>query len=403
VSARALAWPEGRPRVLVSDCWPTNAGDAAIALATDGLVRRLAPGAAVVHAAYHADQAAALYPELRWAEPLESLVGTRWAGPAPGLAVSGPAFVAGADLVISQGGGFLHEAYQPWARIDALARAADAGVPLVIFGQTIGDLRLAFARRAMAGLLRSARLVIVRDPSSRLHVLSLGADPDRVMLGTDAALALAEPPAPGGARPAGPVDVVLGGEPLPASPRARGPLASALLAAVACRLPGERLRVWSSVQGDDATVAAAVAALPREARGRVDMVAGHVDARRMAALAGGGAAMAAMRFHPALLAAAQGVPTVVLLDDAKADALTGFGPGVAVVRGARPADAERAAALIRDVRVAEVGPGPRERLAAMDAALAGVLAGLPAGIVKDPAQAHAGGRERVRTEPATPR
>jgi polysaccharide pyruvyl transferase WcaK-like protein len=366
--------------VLVSDCWPTNAGDAAIALAIDGLVRRLAPGAAVVHAAYDEDHAAAWYPDLRWAPPLESLVGTRWAGPAPGLESPGPAFVAGADVVISQGGGFLHDAYEPWARIDALARAADTGAPVVIYGQTIGDMRLAFARRALAGLLRSARLVVVRDPSSRLHVLSLGADPDRVLLGTDAALGLVPPPASGGARRAGPVDVVLGGEPISGSPRARGSLASALLAAAARRLPGERLRVWSSVQGitgragDDVTVAAAVAALPREARGRVDVVAGHVDARRMAALAGGGAAMVAMRFHPALLAAAQGVPTVLLLDDAKADALSGFGPAVAVVRGARPADADRAAALIPDLRAAEVGRGPRDRLAAMEAALADVLA-----------------------------
>jgi polysaccharide pyruvyl transferase WcaK-like protein len=382
--AAAPAWPEGRPRVLVSDCWPTNAGDAAIALATDALVRRLAPGAAVVHAAYDADRAASLYPDVRWVASLESLVGSRWAGPAPGLAEAGPAFVAGADLVISQGGGFLHDAYRPWARIDALARASDARVPVVVYGQTIGDLRLAFARRALAGVLRSARLVVVRDPWSRLHVLSLGACPDRILLGTDTALALARPPASSGARPAGPVDVVLGGEPLPSSPRARGPLASALLAAVARRLPGERLRVWSSVQGipgradDDVTVAAGVAALPREARDRVEVVAGHVDARRMVALAGEGAAMVAMRFHPALLAAAQGVATVLLLDDAKADALSGFGPGVAVVRGSRTADAERAAGLIPDVRAAEVGPGPRDRLAAMEAALAEVLAGLPA-------------------------
>lgn len=367
--------------MLVSDCWPTNAGDAAIALAIDGLVRRLAPGAAVVHAAYDEDHAAAQYPDLRWAPPLESLVGTRWAGPAPGLESPGPAFVVGADVVISQGGGFLHEAYRPWARIDALARAADAGAPVVIYGQTIGDMRLAFARRALAGLLRSARLVVVRDPSSRLHVLSLGADPERVLLGADAALGLVPPPpASGGARRAGPVDVVLGGDPIPGSPRARGSLASALLAAVARQLPGERLRVWSSVQGitgragDDVAVAAAVAALPREARGRADVVAGHVDARRMAALAGSGAAMVAMRFHPALLAAAQGVPTVLLLDDAKADALSGFGPAVAVVPGSRPADAERAAALIPDIRAAEVGRGPRDRLAAMEAALADVLA-----------------------------
>jgi hypothetical protein len=370
------AWP----RVLVTDAWLTNAGDAAIALATDALVRRLAPGAVVAHAAYGIAAVGDRYQELDLVPPLEELVGTRWAPPAPGLADAGPAYAAAADLVISQGGGFLHEAYRPWARIDALARVADRA-PVVLLGQTIGEPSLAFARRALSGLLRAVRLVVVRDPGSARHLVSLGADPDRVVVGTDVALELVRGGGPGGrpGAPDGPVDVVLGGDALPVAGGSRPRLAAALLAAVAARTPGADLRVWSSTQGipgladDDEVIHAAVAALPAGDRDRVEVVPGHVDAHRLVALTGTAAAMVSMRLHPALLAAGQGVPTVLLLDDDKGDAVTGFGPGVAVVRGNRTADAEAAARLLATVRRSAVGPGPVEALAEVEAALAGVL------------------------------
>ncbi len=44
-------WPAGSPRVLVTDCWLQNAGDAAIAVATQRLILDIAPGASVLHAA----------------------------------------------------------------------------------------------------------------------------------------------------------------------------------------------------------------------------------------------------------------------------------------------------------------------------------------------------------------
>jgi polysaccharide pyruvyl transferase WcaK-like protein len=395
VTAPGPTWPPGGPRVLVTDGWLTNAGDAAIALATDALVRRLAPGAAVVHAAYGADLVGGRYPGLCTVSPLEDLTGTRWAPHVPGSEAAGVDLVAGADLVVSQGGGFLHEAYRPWARIDALARAAAAGVPVVVLGQTIGDVSLTFARRALGALLRDARLVVVRDPASRHHVVSLGVDPGRVVLGTDVALALVpEAPqrAPGagsapGGPPGGPISVVLAADPLPGRGRAREPLAAVLLRAVADRCPSADLRVWSSAQGipgrsdDHRAAATAVAALPAAARVRVTTVGGHVDAHHMLELARDSSAVVSMRLHPALLAARQGVPAVLLLEDAKADVLAGFGPGAAVVRGSRPVDAEAAAARLAGVLGSEVGPGPVERLAAMEAALAEVLAevGRPVG------------------------
>jgi len=48
-------WPPGRPRILVSDAWLANAGDGAIALATQQRLERLAAQAAIVHAAYQGD------------------------------------------------------------------------------------------------------------------------------------------------------------------------------------------------------------------------------------------------------------------------------------------------------------------------------------------------------------
>src|SRR5947199_121054 len=72
---RVRDWPEGSPRVLVSDAWLANAGDGAIALATQARVRRLAPDAAVLHSAYQADLVGDRYPELALVPPLAGLTG----------------------------------------------------------------------------------------------------------------------------------------------------------------------------------------------------------------------------------------------------------------------------------------------------------------------------------------
>ena len=47
----AAGWPPGRPRVLVTAAWMATAGDAAFAIATEGVVRDLAPEEATVRAA----------------------------------------------------------------------------------------------------------------------------------------------------------------------------------------------------------------------------------------------------------------------------------------------------------------------------------------------------------------
>jgi polysaccharide pyruvyl transferase WcaK-like protein len=384
------AWPEGRPRVLVTDCWLPNAGDAAIALGTEALVRRCAPDAAVLHAAYGTEQVGDRYPTLHTVPPLEDRVGTRWAPARAGWEDNGPALVAGADLVISQGGGFLHEGYRPWSRIDALLKAA-AVRPLVLLGQTVGPMSLAFARRSMRSLLRSARLVVVRDPASRRHVLELGAPSAAVHLGTDLALALV-PPGDDGRTVADtrttrdePVSVVVAGDPLPddcGDGDVRVALASSLVGAAVRAFPDARLRVWSSAQGvpglsdDHIAAARAVDRLPAADRERVELVTGHVDAHQMLDLSRRSAGMLSMRLHPALLAAAQGTPTVLLLDDQKADVLTSAHPGLRVVRARGDDDAVRAAALLAPGRLGRDAVAPLDgRLRAVEALLAQALTG----------------------------
>ncbi|MGE3620973.1 MAG: polysaccharide pyruvyl transferase family protein [Acidimicrobiia bacterium] len=388
-------WPPGSPRVLVTDAWLPNAGDAAIALATQQLVGALAPGAAVLHAAHGAAEVGHHYPELDLVPPLARLLGTRWAPPAPGWAHEGPALVGAADLVVSQGGGFLREGYEPWSRLDALARVAEAR-PLVLLGQTIGRFGRAFARRDLGRVLRHAARVVVRDPRSAWHAVELGAPPGVVELGADTALFLVDPPddastAPDG--PRGPVGVVLSAEVVPGEEARRGALATELLRVVAAARPGDRLEVWSSAQGTDTEVdhlaaTAAHDALDPADRDRVALVEGHVPAGGLVERSGRAPLLVSMRFHPALLAAARGVPAVVVTDPQKAAAFQGTPmAGRAVVSG--PDAPARVAALL-------AGPAPQdpagarfraalaERLAVTRAALAEALAGAAAGTTPGP-------------------
>ena len=100
-------WPSGHPRILTTDAWLANAGDAALAIATETLVRRCAPEAAILHAAYHGAELGPRLPQLRFTAPLDQLTGSACASPAEGWQEVQPTLVAGADAVISLGGGFL--------------------------------------------------------------------------------------------------------------------------------------------------------------------------------------------------------------------------------------------------------------------------------------------------------
>ena len=361
----ATGWPDGAPRILLTDCWMQNAGDAAIAAAMQRMIHRFAPGAAVVHAAYGVGLVGDRYPELVLVPPLDALLGTRWVDPDRTSGIDGPAFVAEADLVISQGGGFLREGYQPWARIDALLRATELVGGISLLGQTIGVFDRTFAREAFRGIMRRAHAVLVRDRHSGSSAVDLGADPAIVHLGTDFSLdmvesALLEPDRGSVAPPsdARGVGVVLSDHVVPGESADRAGVGARLLEAVLERSGSDPVTVWSSSQGiprdseDDVVASAAVELLSAEGRRRITVVPGHLDAYDVFRWSRAFPSLVSMRFHPALLAAAQGIPSVLAMSDPKVAFFDGSPMRDRVVVGHDAAAAERAA------RMAIPGSGP---------------------------------------------
>lgn len=360
----APEWPPGSPRVLMTDCWLQNAGDAAIAIASQRVIRSIAPSAAIVHAAYGADAVGDRYPELTLCPPLEELLGTRWVEPDPAL--SGRDVVAAADVVISQGGGFLREGYEPWGRIDALEAASSLVRTVGFVGQTIGQFDRSFARAALGTILRRTAVVVVRDRTSVSNAIDLGAAAERVRLGTDIALALVDQDRPFDRIPASPasgapmrdsvpptggIALTLSDHEVKGETFDRGYVAARLLSAVLARYPDQQVTLWSSAQGipgdseDDVVAHAARDQLPTADRDRVDILEGHLDAYDLYRLATSRTALLSMRFHPALIAAAAGIPSVLAMSDPKAGFFAGTPMMDRVVIGHDDASAAAAAAM----------------------------------------------------------
>lgn len=349
------SWPPGRPRVLVTDAWLANAGDGMIAIAVDRIVRTLAPHAAIVHAAYHLDPVRDAFPDLRFAPPLSTLVGVEGAPSAPTGwdDPTGLQFVRDADIVVSQGGGFLLEHYQPWERLFALSEVVSLGRPLVILGQSVGQFRAARARALLRHILRGARHVTVRDDDSRAAVLDLGADPSRVTLASDLSLTLFDqaPAKAKGDEDAGVAVVLTAHEHADQTAAERAELASEVLGEVVKRVSGEPVTLASTVQGlgrygleDDAlTAAAALSALPPDLRSRVHLVEGYVGPTEAIALYRSQRAVVSQRLHPMLVAVSQGVPAALLLSANKAGVLSGGGVERFVCRQPTNAAARRRA------------------------------------------------------------
>jgi polysaccharide pyruvyl transferase WcaK-like protein len=312
-----IEWPEGRPRVLLTDCWLANAGDAAIALGLERMIRDLAPGAAVIHAAYQHDTIGPLIPGPVFVPPLEGLLGTPWVPPAAGWEGPGRRLVNGADLIISQGGGFLVEAYEPFGRIAALADAATIGPPTALVGQTIGRFTTSLGRRYLGTVMKAAALVVVRDGPSGDHAAELGAT--AVELGTDLALALfPDPPLP--SERAGTGVVLTDHHPERARRPSQAVAAAALLEAVLARGGGEPVQLWSTVQGAPAEAreddrAVAVTAVERShPNGRaVALTDGYVAPLQAIDRVRSTRRLVTMRMHPALFAAASGTPFALVL------------------------------------------------------------------------------------------
>ncbi len=336
----ALGWGPGRPRVLVSDGWFANAGDAAIAVSIDRVIRRAAPEAEIVHTPYHASPIGDRL-GLTLAPPLDALIGARFAPSCEGIDLgAGSDFVTGADLVVSQGGGFLLEHYRPFSRIEALATVAELGLPLAFVAQTIGHFVDATARRRLALALRSAVLVGLRDRGSVGNVIDLGVNPRRIMVGSDLALLLVDAAVEEERRGVGVVLTDTLADP-GHDPLARRELAFTVLRDV-LSLTDEPVTLFSSAQGsvdpavedDLALERLAIRGLESDTRRRVEIIETEVDVAELLRLASSLRAVVSMRLHPSLLALASGTPSALLLDAFK----TGCLEGADVPRCTRPQD-----------------------------------------------------------------
>ena len=331
-------WPPGRPRVLVSDAWLANAGDGAIALATQARLERLAPGASILHAAYQGDLLAGEYPELALVPPLAALVGV-----VPGIpeyadwdADAGERIVAQADVVLCQGGGYALEHYDPWERLRAWQLVVERGIPIGFGAQTIGPFRRERERAVLGAVLGQAVVIALREPESVRHVLALGARPEQLLVTADEAFGLFAEPAHDLPARRG-IACVLSRDP---QLRADGALAdpdrstvalTALIADLVRQSAGEGVTLLSTFQSlgalgrgfeDDRDIALeACAAVPAAAAAQVRLLEGYLSPRRCAEAIARHRALVSTRMHPAIFGVALGVPTVLVSEAYKATAM----------------------------------------------------------------------------------
>jgi colanic acid/amylovoran biosynthesis protein len=302
--------------------------------------------------------------------------------------------IAGADAVLSQGGGFAMEHYGPWPRLRSWTLVVERGLPMAFCAQSIGPWRDP-ANRAMLERVYAAAVVVgLRESDSVANVLDLGVPRDRVVVTADEVFSLFAPL--GDAYPDGRgIACVLSGDPWPRRDGAivarDDPVAAlAELVGHLVRLAdGERVTLLSTQQGlsglgrgleDDARLAARVIdSLPADAAPAVETVPGYIAPLRCADLIASHRGLVSMRMHPAIFGICRGVPTALLTDAFKATAMfemlglqdvlvrSGDGPGVIDAKlrrggaeNARGLENARARAAANDdvVRrlVAAVGP-----------------------------------------------
>lgn len=327
-----LTWPPGRPRVLITDAWLANAGDAAIAVSLDRLLRRLAPTAAVLHSSYQHDLVGPLIEELRVVPPLESLLGLAWAPPLPPDTdgTVGTELVAGADLVIAQGGGYLVEAYEPLGRIAAWLEIMHLGIPFVLAGVSVEHFRRSHPRRMLRQVFQHAQAVIVRDHESLLRVADLSGV--TAFLGTDLAVGLFGDRTRPLTTRSGCSVILTDHHPDSAGTAARAELAGTVLDATVQSFGPDSCTFWSTVQGlgaqageDDAALAARLLAERGSATPDPRAPSHYIGPLEAVDLVARSNAAVTMRMHPALFALASGTPFTLVLPGQRRGVLAGLG------------------------------------------------------------------------------
>lgn len=345
-------------RVEVVNAVVLNVGDAAILLAMrEQLERALGPGTAVVAREGAVRASARLYPEVGFATPVASVIRrpriryvgravreldvARWRAAArararaPWLtrALLRPAERRGldgyaeADVGIASGGTYLVERYGIWPKLFELDVLADLGKPVVLYTQSLGPFRRPANRRAMKRVAGRADLVLLRDETSRGHLLELGVAPERLHVVADAVFTFARD-APREPPPPFPRRVVVSVREWPFTANAEryaaavGALVEHLVAV------GAEVTFLSTCQGipeywtDDAAEARRiVAGLPAAVRERVVVNAGfHRPEALIDRLAGFDLAVST-RMHHAILALCAGTPVLPVAYEFKTRAL----------------------------------------------------------------------------------
>jgi polysaccharide pyruvyl transferase WcaK-like protein len=318
----SAAWPPGHgPRVLIADAWGTNTGDAAITVAAASALRRALPGVRLLACQSHPRVVAPHYPELVMADSLAELVRTQ------------PELVAAGDAVVSQGGGFLFEHYPSEWRLDAHLRVLAMGVPLALWGQSVGLYEDERARAKLGRVLAGARAFVARDQVTLDHLERMGIRPRRAALGADLALML---PVARRARPGATIGLTLtptAAMPAGAAARERPPDLVERHAELAARLlaDGPPLRAFSTIQGlrrytdeveDDGLHHAAIRErLPAAAAERFELVEGFLPLKRFVAALDGLDVLVSARLHAGVVAMLHGIPAVYVSPNFKGAAL----------------------------------------------------------------------------------
>jgi polysaccharide pyruvyl transferase WcaK-like protein len=369
----------------VADTWLANAGDGAISIATERRLRRLAPGAAVLHAAYQGDLVGDRYPELEIVPPLAALAGVT--PEIPEMAGWDPAscerLLLDTDYVLSQGGGFAMEHYDPWERLRAWELVVEHGIPIGFGPQSVGPFSRSRERAILRRVYGAAAVIALREPVSAVHVADLGAPRERVMVTADEAFTLFPlEPSPRRRRRSG-IALVLSGHPwLRADGAAVRPLERPddlveLVRALLGMRHGRRVTLLSTQQGlghlgrgleDDSEVAATVVArLPRRLARRVRLVEGYLPPLECARLIAGHRGLVSMRMHPAIFGLSSGVPSVLVNYAFKATGLFEMlGFGAALVNDPAPAAGRLEALMAAPVSEQFDLEAARERTAAND-------------------------------------
>ncbi len=228
-----------------------------------------------------------------------------------------------ADVCVSAGGGYLYDDGSRTARLNLFRRllplraARRAGVPVVLFSQSIGPFRSRLWRLLVARELRSSRLVIVREDFSLDVCRRMGVEAE---LCDDVAFALepATPPDGPSTSPEAVGVTVMNGLPgvdLAGHERYLSSLSRGL--ELALEGSGRRVVVISQVSAhrndDDTPVGRALAArLGAAGLDAAFMDLGESPDEELSAFYGGLALVVASRLHSGILALCAGTPIVGL-------------------------------------------------------------------------------------------